>query len=104
MNITHTTIKVAWIGALCTLNIVTNGIVVAVIAKYPRLREDRTNIFMLSVMMADMLFGILVMPLSAVVLTKSRHVVLEMDCACIDEQSGLGDPVQNDRYFKTVRL
>ena len=27
-----------------------------------------------------------------------------MYCACIDEQSGLGDPVQNDRYYKTVRL
>ena len=76
MNITHTTIKVAWIGALCTLNIVTNGIVVAVIAKYPQLREDRTNIFMLSVMMADMLFGILVMPLSAVLCSSASQSVL----------------------------
>ena len=76
MNTTHTAIKLAWIGTLSTFNIVTNAIVVAVIAKYPQLREDRTNLFMLSMMTADVLYGICVMPLSAVLCSGASQSIL----------------------------
>ena len=76
MNTTHTTIKVAYIGTFSILNIISNAIVVAVIAKYPQLREDRTNLFMLSLMLADILYGTLAMPLSALLCSTAGQSAL----------------------------
>ena len=70
MNTTHTEIKVLWIGLL------SNGIVVAAITKYPQLLEDRTNLFMLNLMTADILYGTLVMPLSAVLCSSAGQSIL----------------------------
>ena len=49
---------------------------VAVITKYPQLREDRTNLFMLSLMTADILYGTLVMPVSAVLCSSASQSIL----------------------------
>ena len=77
MNYTYAPeIKVASIGTLSVLDIVTNSIVIAVIAKYPQLREDRTNLFMLSLMISDILYGTLVMPISAVLCSSEGQSVL----------------------------
>ena len=76
MNTTHTEIKVLWIGLLSTLNIVSNGIAVSAITKYPQLLEDRTNLFMLNLMTADILYGTLVMPLSAVLCSSAGQSIL----------------------------
>ena len=76
MTTTHTEIKVLWIGLLSTLNIVLNGIVVAAITKYPQLLEDRTNLFMISLMTADILYGTLVMPLSAGLCSSAGQYIL----------------------------
>ena len=77
MNYTYAPeIKVASIGTLSILDIVTNSIVIAVIVKYPQLREDRTNLFMLSLMISDILYGTLVMPISAVLCSSASQSVL----------------------------
>ena len=76
MNTTHTTIKATYIGTLSILDIATNAIVISVIAKYPQLREDRTNLFMLSLMVADILYGTLAMPVSAVLCSGAGQAVL----------------------------
>ena len=76
MNTTHTTIKATYIGSFSILNIMANSIVIAVIAKYPHLREDRTNLFMLSLMVSDILYGVLPTPLSAVLCSSSGKSVL----------------------------
>ena len=78
MNSTYTEIKVASIGILSVLDIVTNSIVIAVIVKYPQLREDRTNLFMLSLMVSDIAYGILFMPLSAWLCTNARESTLDV--------------------------
>ena len=77
MNYTYAPeIKAASIGTLSVLDIVTNSIVIAVIVKYPQLREDRTNLFMLSLMISDILYGTFVMPLSAVLCSSASQSVL----------------------------
>ena len=77
MNYTYAPeIKAASIGTLSVLDIVTNSIVIAVIIKYPQLREDRTNLFMLSLMISDILYGTLVMPISAVLCSSASQSVL----------------------------
>ena len=76
MNSINTEIKVESIGTLSILDIVTNSIVFAVIVKYPQLGEDRTNLFMLSLMISDILYGTLVMPISAVLCSSASQSVL----------------------------
>ena len=76
MNPLHTTIKVAYIGSLSIINVVVNSIVIVVIAKYPQLREDRTNLFMLSLMIGDGLYGLVIMPPSALLCSSASQSVL----------------------------
>ena len=52
------------LGAVCVTmvsNIVVNTLVIAVIAKTPTLRDDRTTLFMFSLVVADVVYGVCVM-------------------------------------------
>ena len=58
-------LKTLMISIVITLNLIFNTIVIAVFAKYPQLREDRTNMFMFSLTLSDLIMGITSMPISA---------------------------------------
>ena len=60
-------IKLLTIGVWTICDVTLNTLVIAVIVRYPQLREDRTNLFMLSVMVSDLIFGLTFMPISAIV-------------------------------------
>ena len=53
------------ISAVIIMNITLNSIVIAVITKYPQLREDRTTLFMFSLTIWDFAAGCTCMPISA---------------------------------------
>lgn len=57
-------IKLTIIGGVIILNITLNGNVVAVIVKYPKLREGRTTLFIPSISLADLSKGCRVIPIS----------------------------------------
>ena len=78
MNSTYTEIKLATIGTLMTLDLVTSSIVIAVLTRYPQLREDRTNLFMLSLMVSDISYGITVMPISAMLCSNAGESILDL--------------------------
>ena len=78
MNSTYTEIKLATIGTLMTLDLVTSSIVIAVLTRYPQLREDRTNLFMLSLMVWDISYGITVMPISAMLCSNAGESILDL--------------------------
>ena len=59
--------KTAVISAVIILNITLNVIVIAVIVKYPELREDRTTLFMLSLTISDLANGCTTIPIGAAV-------------------------------------
>ena len=61
------TLKPIIISAVMITNIALNSIAIAVIAKYPQLREDRTTLFMLSLSLSDLACGCTAMPISAAV-------------------------------------
>ncbi len=61
----------AIISAVIVLNITLNVIVVAVIIRYPILREDRTTLFMLSLTLSDLANGCTGMPISAAVCSRA---------------------------------
>ena len=71
-------IKPVIISAVIILNITLNGIVIAVIVRYPQLREDRTTLFMLSLSLSDLATGCTAMPISAAVCSKISPNVREM--------------------------
>ena len=52
-------------SSVVVLNIVLNSTVIAVIVKYPQLRENPTNLFMCSLFGADLVLGIMVLSISA---------------------------------------
>ena len=56
-----------------TLDLVTSSIVIAVMVKYPQLREDRTNLFMFSLMVSDISYGITVIPLCGLMCTDAGN-------------------------------
>ena len=60
-------LKTGFISAVIVLNTILNVLVIAVIAKHPQLREDRTTLFMLSLTVSDLANGCTVMPISAAV-------------------------------------
>ena len=64
-------IKTTIISAVIILNITLNVIVVAVIVRYPELREDRTTLFMLSLTLSDLANGCTAMPISAALCSKA---------------------------------
>ena len=55
----------AVIGVMIVLNIVLNGLALAVIVRYPQLREDRTTLFIFSLTLSDLANGCTAMPISA---------------------------------------
>ena len=57
--------KPAIISTVIMVNIITNSLVIAVLARYPALREDRTSLFMFSLCVADLAGGCTAMPISA---------------------------------------
>ena len=60
-------IKSTVITSVIVLNITLNGLAIAVIVRYPQLREDRTTLFMFSLLMSDLACGCTGMPISAAV-------------------------------------
>ena len=64
-------IRPAIISAVIVLNITLNLTVVAVIIRYPILREDRTTLFMLSLTLSDLANGCTAMPISAAVCSRT---------------------------------
>ena len=52
-------------------NVTLNVIVVAIIVKYPHLREDLTTLFMLSLTLSDFVIAYAVMPIIAAVCSKA---------------------------------
>ena len=61
----YSDVKVAVVCVIITLNVIMNSLVIAVIARYPQLREDRTTLFMFSLSMSDLAAGCTFMPTSA---------------------------------------
>ena len=53
------------ISIMVILNIALNGLTIAVIARYPKLRDDRTTLFMFSLALSDLANGCTAMPISA---------------------------------------
>ena len=52
------------ITAVIVTNVILNSLVIAVIARYPQLREDRTTLFVFSLTLSDLALGCSVMPIS----------------------------------------
>ena len=57
--------KTAMMGSVVVLNVVLNSTVIAVIVKYPQLRDNPTNLFMFSLFGADLVLGITALPIGA---------------------------------------
>ena len=60
------------------MNITLNGLVFAVIAKYPQLREDRTTLFIYSLTLSDLANSCTAMPISAAVCSNATPNVRNM--------------------------
>ena len=63
--------KPAIIGVETVLCVTVNSLVIAVIARYPDIRKDRTALFMLSISVADLATGCTVMPMAAAVCSRA---------------------------------
>ena len=68
-------LRSAIISVVIVLNITVNVIVIAVLLRYPQLREDNTNIFILSVTLSDLAHGCTAMPVSVALCAKSAAIV-----------------------------
>ena len=68
-------LRSAIISVVIVLNITLNVIVIAVLLRYPQLREDNTNIFILSVTLSDLAHGCTAMPISVALCAKSAAIV-----------------------------
>ena len=71
-------IKPVIISVMIMFNITLNIIVIAIIVKYPQIREDRTTLFVLSLTFSDLVTGCTVMPISAAVCSKATPSVRSM--------------------------
>ena len=71
-------IKPVVISAVCILNITLNLFLIAVISRYPQLREDRTMLFILSLTLSDLAEGCTAMPVSATVCSGATPNVRNM--------------------------
>ena len=58
-------IKALVISVVIILNITLNVLAIAVIVRYPQLREDRTTLFIFSMTLSDLANGCTAMPISA---------------------------------------
>ena len=80
-NVTSTEysdVKVAVVCVIIVLNVIMNSLVIAVIARYPQLREDRTTLFMFSLSVSDLAAGCTFMPISAALCSRATPGVLDM--------------------------
>ena len=71
-------IKTAVICVIIILNVIMNSLVIAVIARYPQLREDRTTLFMFSLTVSDLAAGCTFMPISAALCSRATPEVADM--------------------------
>ena len=71
-------VKTAIISTVIVMNIITNCLVIAVIACNSELREDRTTLFMFSLSLSDLAAGCTVMPISAAVCSDASPSVKHM--------------------------
>ena len=69
----HPGVKGTVICVIITLNVIMNSLVIAVIARYPQLREDRTTLFMFSLSVSDLGTGCSFMPISAALCYGARQ-------------------------------
>ena len=73
-------IKILTISVVIIMNITLNVLVIAVIVRYPQLREDRTTLFVFSLTLSDLANGCTAMPISAVLCynttTNVRNMIL----------------------------
>ena len=71
--------KPAVISAVIITNILLNSTAIAVILRYPQLREDHTTLFVFSLTLSDLASGCITMPISAALCSKAtpqvRHMV-----------------------------
>ena len=66
------------ISAVILTNILLNSTAIAVILRYPQLREDHTTLFMFSLTLSDLASGCITMPISAAVCSKATPLVHSM--------------------------
>ena len=71
-------IKTPVICVIIILNVIMNSLVIAVIARYPQLREDRTTLFMFSLSVSDLAAGCTFMPISAALCSRATPEVADM--------------------------
>ena len=71
-------IKTLVISAVIIVNMILNSLVIAVIARYPQLREDRTALFVFSLTSSDLALGCTVMPISAALCSNTIPEVRDM--------------------------
>ena len=64
-------IKTLVICVVIVMNIVLNSLVIAVIARYRQLREDRTTLFVFSLTLSDLATGCTAMPISAALCSRA---------------------------------
>ena len=63
------------IGIVSVCDATLNTFVIAETAKYQQLREDRTNLFTMSILFSDLIFGITCMPISAILCwSVTKHI------------------------------
>ena len=68
-------VKAVVISAVVVLNIIMNGLVIALVARYPALRQDRTALFIFSLCLSDLASGCTAMPISAAVCSSATPSV-----------------------------
>ena len=71
-------IKTLVISAVIIVNMILNTLLVAVIARYPQLREDRSALFVFSLTSSDLALGCTVMPISAALCSNATPEVRDM--------------------------
>ena len=71
-------VKSTVISVIILLNVIMNSLVIAVIAHYRQLREDRTTLFMFSLSVSDLAAGCTFMPISAALCSRATPEVADM--------------------------
>ena len=66
------------ISAVVVMNVTLNVLVIAVLARYPQLREDRSALFVLSLTLSDLAIGCTAMPISAAVCSHATPHIRHM--------------------------
>ena len=83
-------VKTSVIITVAAFNIVTNVLVIAVIARYPQLRVDRSTLFIFSLTISDLANGCTAMPISAML--------------CASASDSAGNIIKMHRFFSRVFL